>query len=156
LSFFDENTHETSANIWNTLTNEQVFLPIVQLVESRRLHKDAHHRLPVNSALLLAVRSCDQISGPPTSVPYVGGFDKIDKRSTGGEFSTRDLGLAFCWFGVTHLALLPPSTMTRHETEMANRREVQGDGTFIVLFGEYEYVVWSLGEYVPLVTDYTR
>jgi hypothetical protein len=93
----------------------------------------------------MAVKSCDQISGLPTKVRYIGGYGLTKTVwNTEERFPTRDLGLMYCWVGDPHLAQQDPSPVARtagteeHHTD----REIRGDGTFVILFGEYDYVVW--------------
>jgi len=122
----------------------QIFLPVIKLLDPVAV-RDPRYKLPVKSALLIAVKSCDQISGLPTKVPYIGGYGSIKTVwKTEERFPTRDLGLMYCWVGDPCLAQQDPSPVARtagteeHHTD----REIRGDGTFVVLFGEYDYVVW--------------
>jgi hypothetical protein len=126
------------------LWNGHLFLPVLKLSEREPLTLDAPHKIQLKRALLMAIKSCDQISGPPTDVPYIGDYgENSTVWSTAGKFATRDLGLAYCWIGDSHLALQSPSkALLSAEFVQSVVREIRGDGTFVVLFGDYDYVVW--------------
>jgi hypothetical protein len=122
----------------------QIFLPVIKLLDPVALI-DPRHKLPVKRALLMAIKSCDQISGPPTDVQYIGGYGPdLTIWKTAGRFANRDLGLMYCWVGDPHLAQQTPTPTpnTAAPEQNPTDREVRGDGTFVVLFGEYDYVVW--------------
>lgn len=128
------------------LWSGQIFLPVIKLLDPVAL-RDPRHKLPVKKALVMAIKSCDQISGPPTNVRYVGGYGCGKTKmvwETEGRFATRDLGLMYCWVGDPHLAQQSPTPLvhTAGTEEHHTDREIRGDGTFVVLFGEYDYVVW--------------
>jgi hypothetical protein len=127
------------------LWSGQIFLPVIKLLDPVAL-RDPRYKLPVKQACLMAIKSCDQISGLPTTVRYIGGYGMTKTVwNVEGRFTTHDLGLMYCWVGDTHLALQnpPPVVHTAAGTEEHHTdREIRGDGTFVVLFGEYDYVVW--------------
>jgi hypothetical protein len=126
------------------LWNGQIFLPIIKLLDPVAV-RDPRYKLPVKNALLMAIKSCDQISGLPTKVRYIGGYSSTKTVwKTKERFPTRDLGLIYCWVGDPHLAQQDPLPVVRTAgtEEHHTHREIRGDGTFVVLFGEYDYVVW--------------
>lgn len=128
-----------SSHIWSG----QLLLPIVKMLDPRPLLKAPCCRLPVTTGLVMAVKSCDQISGPPEEVRYIAGYNSMKLWKTAGRFSTRDMGLMYCWAGDPHIARLPLTASSSPSEELVdNLREIQGDGSFVVLFGQYDYVVW--------------
>jgi hypothetical protein len=125
-------------HVWNG----QLFAPILQFLDSSYLLKAAH-RPPVKQALLMAVKSCNQIYGQPKSFPYIAGYGpELVKWNIPGRYATRDLGLAYCWVGDPHLANESRLRDQRDENDFDKFREVTGDGTFVILFGEFDFVVW--------------
>jgi hypothetical protein len=121
----------------------QIFLPVIKLLDPAAL-RDPRDKLPVKKALLMAIKSCDQIVGPPTDVRYIGGYGLSPTVwTTKGRFPARDLGVIYCWVGDPHLAQQSDLPSGHREAEEHHiNREIRGDGTFVVLFGEYDYVVW--------------
>jgi hypothetical protein len=128
----------------------QIFLPVVKLLDPAAL-RDPRYKLPVKRVLVMAIKSCDQISGPPENIRYIAGYGlpKIE-WDTGGRFATRDLGVMYCWVGDPWLAQCPPPALYPPNEHDTVDREVRGDGTFVVLFGEYDYVVWCYDKSIRL------
>lgn len=136
----------------------QIFLPVVKLLDPVAL-RDPRHRLPVKKALLVAIKSCDQISGPPTDIPYIAGYEQtLTVWNTTGRFATRDLGLMYCWVGDPHLAqqTLSLGANSMGTDEHHSGREARGDGIFVVLFGEYDYVVWCYDKKIRIAEQETE
>jgi hypothetical protein len=132
------------------LWSGQIFLPVVKLLDPVAL-RDPRYKLPVKRVLVVAIKSCDQISGPPENIRYIAGYNPPKTEwNTRGRFATRDLGVMYCWVGDPWLAQCPPpSIMPSNERDNVDR-EVRGDGTFVVLFGEYDYVVWCYDRNIRL------
>lgn len=128
-------------HVWNG----QILLPLINNSDSV-LCCDRVHGVPVKGALAVAIKSCDQITDPPTAVRYIAGSG-IHKRTweSKSEIATRDLGMAYGWIGNQRMESRPvkaPPTAAGHEY----KREIRGDGTFVVLFGDIDYVVWKYDE----------
>lgn len=132
-------------HVWNS----QLFAPILEFLDPSYI-RNAAHRPPVKQALLMAVKSCNQICGTPKSFPYIAGYGpELVKWNVPGRYATLDLGLAYCLVGDPHLA-------NEHRTRgddngFDNFREVAGDGTFVVLFGEFDFVVWCFDDTLTIL-----
>jgi hypothetical protein len=134
------------AHYWSGL----MMLPTIRLIQSPNLSATSPSRIPVEKALLLAVKSCDQIAGPPTNIKYIGGYGPSKRIwNCKGRFPTRDLGLQYVWVGDLHFATLGQEANQQRDLNDIYR-EVRGDGSFVVLFGEYDFVVWCFDRSIEL------
>lgn len=137
--------HERVPKECSHLWGGQILHPIVRLLDTPAQSLPAY-KLPVKRALVMAIKSCEQILGPPEDIQYIGGYGpEKTVWICAGSFATRDLGLMYCWVGDPQLAQTAPRPNVRQNAlfdDDSMDREVRGDGTFVVLFGEYDYVVW--------------
>ncbi|KFY05593.1 hypothetical protein V492_08423 [Pseudogymnoascus sp. VKM F-4246] len=124
-----------------------LYLPLIGITNSEALSRDSPSRIPIKHALLLAIRSCDQIRGTPTDINYLGGYGPESSKkkvwTSKGRYSNFDLGVSHCLVGPIELAQTPMIPDRSRDILDNNTRDVIGDGSFLVLFGDYDFVVWS-------------
>lgn len=127
-----------------------LYLPLIGIKNSTALSHDSPSRIPIKHALLVAVKSCDQIQGSPPDINFLAGYgpESSQKKvwTSKGRYSNFDLGVSHCLVGSIELAQKPMiPDRTRVEPD-GHTREVTGDGSFLVLFGNYDFVVWSFNK----------
>ncbi len=114
-----------------------MFLPIVSNYGVRLIFEEILWDTPTQNVLVSAIRSCDQISSVPPSVTYIGNY--LGKKFVWErEDISGGLGLDYCW-----VINAQDTGENFHIEDAGTWREIQGDGTFVVLFREHEYIVWS-------------
>ncbi|OBT84519.1 hypothetical protein VE02_06752 [Pseudogymnoascus sp. 03VT05] len=117
---------------------------------STALSQDSPSRVPIKHALLVAIKSCDQIRGTPPDINYLGGYgpESSKKRvwTSKGRYSNFDLGVSHCLVGSIELAQKPMLPDRLRVVADDRSKEVTGDGSFLVLFGDYDFVVWSFNK----------
>lgn len=131
-----------------------IYLPLTGIKNSSALPLDSPSRIPIKHALLLAVKSCDQIRGTPTDINYMGGYGPKSSQkkmwTSKGRYSNFDLGVSHCLVGPIELSqksMIPDRSITVADDLS---REVMGDGSFLIFFGDYDFVVWNFNESIIL------
>ncbi|KFY38422.1 hypothetical protein V495_06570 [Pseudogymnoascus sp. VKM F-4514 (FW-929)] len=124
-----------------------LYLPVIAMKNSPALAHDCPSRFPVNNGLILAIKSCDQIRGTPSDVKFMGGYGPESWRkklwTSKERYPTFDLGVSHILVGPIELA---------HEREKLrvmstdHLREASGDGSFLILFGQHDFVAWSFNK----------
>lgn len=124
-----------------------LYLPLTGIKNSTALSNDSPSRIPIKNALLVAIKSCDQIRGSPPDINFMGGYGPgISQKkvwTSKGRYSNFDLGVSHCLVGSIELAQNPMVSDRARMLSGEDTREVTGDGSFLVLFGSYDFVVWS-------------
>lgn len=127
-----------------------LYLPLIGIKNSADLSHDSPSRIPIKHALLVAIKSCDQIQGSPPDINYLGGYGPEGSKkkvwTSKGRYSNFDLGVSHCLVGPIELAQKPIMADGLRLTPEEYTREVTGDGSFLVLFGIYDFVVWSFNK----------
>ncbi|OBT42889.1 hypothetical protein VE00_07523 [Pseudogymnoascus sp. WSF 3629] len=127
-----------------------LYLPLIGIKNSTALSPDSPSRIPIKHALLVAIKSCDQIRGTPPDINYLGGYgpESSKKRvwTSKGRYSNFDLGVSHCLVGSIELAQKSMIPDRLRVVPDDRSKEVAGDGSFLILFGDYEFVVWSFNK----------
>lgn len=127
-----------------------LYLPLIGINNSADLSHDSPSRIPIKHALLVAIKSCDQIQGSPPDINYLGGYGPEGSKkkvwTSKGRYSNFDLGVSHCLVGPIELAQKPMMADRVRVIPEEHTREVTGDGSFLVLFGNYDFVVWSFNK----------
>jgi hypothetical protein len=136
------------------------YLPVLDVRNSEALSHDSPARIPVKSALIVAIKSCGQIQGVPTDINYMGGYGprRSQKKvwTSEGRYPTYDLGVSHCLVGTIELAQqkrLPTTFVDDNGSTLIDNddsREVVGDGSFLVVFSNFDFVVWSFNKSITL------
>lgn len=155
--FDDVNFTTPSSTIGNNLVAKRyhfwasnLYLPVIGIKNSSALSHDSPSRIPIKNALLVAIKSCNQILGSPPDINFMGGYGPESSKkkvwTSKGRYSNFDVGVSHCLVGSVELAqksMVPDRTRVWPDD---HTREVTGDGSFVILFGNYDFVVWSFNK----------
>jgi hypothetical protein len=70
-----------------------------------------------------------------------------------GRYSNFDLGVSHCLVGPVELAqksMIPDRSRPPPPYQSDLSKEVTGDGSFLVFFGNYDFVVWNFNKSIIL------